>query len=159
MNDRTCRRSCWELSPLQWMIHDTVHWGWHPVMGAVRIVSMDDLVPGALSSFPLMGVVIALIDCPWIIPLSEHFTYPNDILFAVGHRGSDKRGSKVVIFPLYVIKLKGSTKTQVTAITTCIIWAVPNHFTQARKHESFQMILGEKKFLRKTSFQVRAGPV
>ena len=39
---------------------------------------------------------------PSIIHLSEHFTYPNEFLVLVGHRGSDKRGSTVLAYTLYV---------------------------------------------------------
>ena len=42
---------------------------------------------------PLMGVVIALID-----RFHQLFTYPNEFLVAVAHRGSDKRGSTVFTF-------------------------------------------------------------
>ena len=40
---------------------------------------------------PLRGVEIALIDCA-----HQLFTYPNEFLVTVGHRGSDKRGSTVL---------------------------------------------------------------
>ena len=42
------------------------------------------LMPGALSPFPLMGVVIALIDRAY-----QWFTYLSKCLVAVGHRGSN----------------------------------------------------------------------
>ena len=42
---------------------------------------------------PLRGVVIALIDCA-----HQLFTYPNEFLVTVGHRGSDKRGSTLYIW-------------------------------------------------------------
>ena len=61
MNDRMCQRSCWASSRLQRMIHQ-VRCGRHPMMGGVGNCICDGLVPGALPSFPLMGVVIVLID-------------------------------------------------------------------------------------------------
>ena len=42
---------------------------------------------------PLMGVEITLIDCA-----HQLFTYPNEFLVVVGHRGSDKQGSTVGCF-------------------------------------------------------------
>ena len=46
-----------------------------------------------MGPFPFMGVVIALIDCT-----HQSFTYPNEPLVALGHKGSDKPGSIVHIF-------------------------------------------------------------
>ena len=46
--------------------------------------------------FPFIGVVIVFIELPSIIHLSEHFTYLNEFLDAVGHKGSDNRESTVL---------------------------------------------------------------
>ena len=49
-------------------------------------------MPGALSHFPLMGVVIVLIDYA-----HQLFTYPNEYLVVVGRWGSDKQGSTALL--------------------------------------------------------------
>ena len=51
-----------------------------------------------LSMLPLMGVELALIDrVRHLFTYPIFFTYPNELLAAAGHRGSDKRGYTVFL--------------------------------------------------------------
>ena len=86
MNDWTCQRNCWATSQL-WEMRDWVCQGWHPVM------------EGVWNCVPFVDVsTYGCDDClNWL--RHQPFTYlnfsfyPNGFLVAVGHRGSDKRGS------------------------------------------------------------------